>query len=175
MKNPLKKTIPEAHNPPFLWSLRNNAVCERYSSCTLCARPAQVVRQGRHLPDHFSGLTPKKNLGNNGFHKMWFMQITCINMIELKSSITRSIEEKNRFVSHSGKTIANAIFTRLSRSAILRAGDVIYVLHNGLSQCHSLNLVEGRLVIKQRRTKRIDRWQDFEVEFFTKMDELALD
>ena len=36
MKNPLKKTIPEAHNPPVLWSLKNNAVCERYSSCTLC-------------------------------------------------------------------------------------------------------------------------------------------
>ena len=36
MENPLKKTIPEAHNPPVLWSLKNNAVCERYSLCTLC-------------------------------------------------------------------------------------------------------------------------------------------
>ena len=32
-------------------------------------RPAQVVRQVRHLPDHFSGQTPEKTY-NIGFHQL---------------------------------------------------------------------------------------------------------
>ena len=35
----------------------------------LPARPAQAVRQVRHLPDHFSGQTPEKNY-NISFHQM---------------------------------------------------------------------------------------------------------
>ena len=54
-----------------------------------------MVRQVQHLPDHFSGQTPEKNL------QYWLSpNVLCENDLyesdsELKFSITRNIEGKN--------------------------------------------------------------------------------
>ena len=57
-----------------------------------------------------------------------------MNLIELKFSITRSIEGKNRFLSCSGKIIVTVIDGCL-------AGHVIHVLHNRPTQCHSHHML----------------------------------